>query len=247
MQTRMSRTIVIGDIHGGLRALKELIANIQINANDHLIFLGDYVDGWSESAQLIQFLIELEKTHKCDFIFGNHDAWCHDWLENDLSNDIWLKHGGKSTIESYAEFSESEKMAHLAFFKRMKNYLVDSENRLFIHAGYSSMHGPEREHYQSNYRWDRTLRETALAVHGKVQKDDRVFPKRHKLFKEIYIGHTPTLEWGIDHPWNRLNVWNLDTGAAFMGKLSALDIDSKVYWQSSPVHSLYKGEKGRNK
>jgi len=242
----MKRTLVIGDIHGGLKALEQLLERAKVNEKDHLIFLGDYVDGWSESAQVIAYLMQLENKIKCDFIYGNHDAWCHDWLSQEMVNPIWLKHGGQSTVESYQHVTDEEKEAHLHFFQRMQNYIIDEGNRLFIHAGYSSMHGPEKEHYMTNYSWDRTLWETALAVHGKVQKDERSFPKRLKLFKEIYIGHTPTLNWKIDYPWNRTNIWNMDTGAAFTGKLSILDIDTKEYWQSDTLTSLYPNEKGRN-
>ena len=52
-------TFVIGDIHGGLRALIQVLVKAQIQTTDKLIFLGDYVDGWSESPQLINFLIYL--------------------------------------------------------------------------------------------------------------------------------------------------------------------------------------------
>lgn len=241
------RTLVIGDIHGGLRALEQVFERANVTANDHLIFLGDYVDGWSESAQLIEFLIKLEKTNTCEFIYGNHDAWCHEWLRGSLSNSTWLQHGGRATIQSYDEIPVEEWEHHKQFFDRMQNYIIDDQNRLFIHAGFSSMHGPEKEHYATNFSWDRTLWETAVAVHGKVQKDEKSYPKRLKLFSEIYIGHTPTLGWDIDYPWNRANVWNIDTGAAFKGKLSIMDIDTKEFWQSDPVMDLYPNEKGRNR
>ena len=51
----MKRTLAIGDIHGGLKALKQVLERANVNENDKLIFLGDYVDGWSESSQVIQF------------------------------------------------------------------------------------------------------------------------------------------------------------------------------------------------
>ncbi len=242
----MNRTLVIGDIHGGLQGLKQVLDRVAISKTDRLIFLGDYVDGWSESAQLIDYLIDLDKEYQCCFILGNHDTWCVEWLETGIPNPIWLKHGGLSTIESYRSFSEKQVGAHIEFFRKMKHYYIDDENRLFIHAGFSSMHGPEKEHYSSNYFWDRTLWEVALAIHGKVQKDERSYPKRLKLFHEIYIGHTPTINWGVEQPWNRVNVWNLDTGAAFTGKLSVLDIHSKEYWQSDALTVLYPNEKGRN-
>ena len=55
------RTFAIGDIHGGLQALLQLLNQLEITEEDTLIFMGDYVDGWSESAQVIEFLINLSE------------------------------------------------------------------------------------------------------------------------------------------------------------------------------------------
>jgi serine/threonine protein phosphatase 1 len=54
----MNRTLVIGDIHGGLKALIQVLERAKVTSNDTLIFLGDYVDGWSDSPQVIDFLME---------------------------------------------------------------------------------------------------------------------------------------------------------------------------------------------
>ncbi|CAI8855265.1 metallophosphoesterase family protein [Chryseobacterium sp. IT-36CA2] len=242
----MSRTLVIGDIHGGFKALKQILERAVVTENDQLIFLGDYVDGWSESSQIIQFLIELSEKQKCIFIKGNHDAWCEDWLAFGQNPDVWLFNGGKKTVESYAGYSLEDLDIHLEFFQRMKNYHIDEQNRLFIHAGYASMHGPEKEVYSSNYRWDRTLWETAVAMDKKLNKNSELYPKRLLLYKEIFIGHTPTIEIGIKIPANKANIWNMDTGAAYTGSLSIMDIDTKQFWQSDPLPSLYPNENGRN-
>ncbi|MEX0273418.1 MAG: hypothetical protein AB3N16_03470 [Flavobacteriaceae bacterium] len=45
---------------------------------------------------------------------------------------------------------------------------------------------------------------------------------------------------------NAINVWNIDAGAAFMGRLTVLDVASKQYWQSDPLPQLYPNERGRN-
>ena len=63
----MSRTIVIGDIHGALKALDQLLTKIAPQIQDRIIFLGDYVDGWSESAQVVQYLIQLDKMIQLHF------------------------------------------------------------------------------------------------------------------------------------------------------------------------------------
>lgn len=241
----MKRTLVIGDIHGGLKALVQLLEKVELKENDRLIFLGDYVDGWSESAHVVDFLIELSQKQECIFIRGNHDVWCHEWLKNDIINNIWFVHGGKSTIESYQNIKSKEK--HLEFFANMKDYFVDENNNLFIHAGFSSMHGPEKEHYASNFSWDRTLWEMALTMDKRIKKDSLSYPKRLLLYNEIYIGHTPTLHYNIDIPMQGCNVWNIDTGAGFYGKLSCIDVATKAFWQSDVVQTLYPTEKGRNK
>ncbi|AZB02317.1 serine/threonine protein phosphatase [Chryseobacterium joostei] len=242
----MNRTLVIGDIHGGFKALQQIFERAEVTPNDKLIFLGDYVDGWSESSRIIQFLIDLSQKQECIFIKGNHDAWCEDWLALGQNPDMWLFNGGKSTVESYAEYEQEELDNHLEFFERMKSYHVDDQNRLFIHAGYASMHGPEKEVYSSNYRWDRTLWETAVAMDKKLERNSELYPKRLLLFREIFIGHTPTLDIGSKIPTNKANVWNMDTGAAFTGSLSIMDIDTREFWQSDPLPSLYPDEKGRN-
>ncbi|MBT2621444.1 metallophosphoesterase family protein [Chryseobacterium sp. ISL-6] len=242
----MKRKLVIGDIHGGFKALIQVLERAKVTADDQLIFLGDYVDGWSESSQIIKFLMELSKTQDCIFIKGNHDAWCEDWFLSGEKADAWLFNGGRKTVESYETYSLEDLEKHLEFVQRMRNYYVDDQNRLFIHAGYSSMHGPEKEMYMSNYRWDRTLWETAVAMDKKLSKNSELYPKRLLLFKEIFIGHTSTTELGITYPLNKANIWNLDTGAAYTGPLSIMDVETKEFWQSDPLTSLYPDEKGRN-
>lgn len=242
----MSATYVIGDMHGALRGLEQLIERIQPQQDDQFIFLGDYVDGWSESAELIAYLMELDKKYRCIFIKGNHDAWAEMWLAGEQPVASWLQHGGKATKASYEKLSEKERLHHLAFFNRMLNYYEDDQNRLFVHAGYASLHGPSHERFAAMCYWDRTLWELALAMDKKLKKDSRAYPKRLLLYHEIYIGHTPTLNYGEEMPMVQVNVHNIDTGAAFTGKISAMNIDTKEVWQSDPVYLLYPDEKGRN-
>jgi len=243
----MRRTFVIGDIHGGLKALQQVLERAPISNNDQLIFLGDYVDGWSESPHVISFLIELRENFDCVFVKGNHDKWCEEWLRTQNADSDWLFHGGHSTVDSYQKIKKEKYQEHLNFFETMVNYYVDDKNRLFIHAGFSSMHGVEKEPYESNYSWDRTLWELALVMkETNLDVLSPFYPKRFKHYTEIFIGHTPTTNYDIGIPMQASIVNNLDTGAAFKGKLTIMDIDTKEFWQSDPLPSLYSNEKGRN-
>ncbi|MES2701028.1 MAG: metallophosphoesterase family protein [Bacteroidota bacterium] len=241
-----ARTFVIGDIHGAFAALQQVMGLIDLQPADQLIFLGDYVDGWPESAQVIDYLLQLENMHPCIFIRGNHDTWCEDWLSGKEADKTWLFHGGAATVQSYCDYNEEQKKEHLQFFNRMRGYYVDADNRLFIHAGFSSMHGPDKEPYPSNYSWDRTLWETARCIDPAMPRTSKLYPKRLLRFSEIFIGHTPTLYYDIDVPMQGGNVYNVDTGAAFHGKLTAMNIGNKEYWQSSVVAQQYPNHKGRH-
>lgn len=242
----MKKTFAIGDIHGGLKALRQLLERLDYSNKDTFIFLGDYVDGWSESAQVIQFLIEFSKVHNCIFIKGNHDAWVEQWLKTRDVNQVWYLHGGKETIESYKTFTEDEKLEHLNFFETIKMFHIDKENRLFLHAGFTSMHGVLKEVNQETFYYDRTLWEMALTMDKRIHKDSILYPNRLKHYNEIYIGHTPTINFKENQPMNAINVWNVDTGAAFTGRLSALNIDTKEVFQSDEVMTFYPEETGRN-
>lgn len=130
----MARTFTIGDIHGGYRALQQVLGRLGLKQNDRLIFLGDYVDGWSESRQVIELLMELDTRHDCVFILGNHDAWCEQWLLGWGADPDWVFHGGQATMDSYKDISTSDREKHLRFFNGMRPFYEDND-RLFIHAG----------------------------------------------------------------------------------------------------------------
>jgi len=240
------RTLVIGDIHGGLHALHQIFERAKVTSQDKLIFLGDYVDGWSQSPQVIDFLIHLNTKNDCVFIRGNHDQLLFDWLNDGKDNLLWYQHGGESTVLAYEKLTVEQKQKHIDFLQSLTDYYLDESDRLFIHAGFTNMNGVNYEYFPKLFYWDRTLWETALALDKTMKRDDLQYPKRLTLYNEIYIGHTPVTRIGKTVPVQMLNVWNIDTGAAFKGPLTVLDVDTKEFWQSEPLPSLYPTEKGRN-
>lgn len=241
------QTYVIGDIHGGYKALDYLFKQLPQHPDNVYIFLGDYVDGWSESDRVLDFLIELNTQHHCIFIKGNHDELFLNYLTEGIANPMWLHHGGQITIDRYKNIDPSKINIHKEFLQnKLVPYHLDSQNRLFIHAGFTNYRGVKEEYYERMYYWDRTLWETALSLDNRISENDNRFPNRLKLYKEIYIGHTPTTRIEKTEPVNIHCIWNLDTGAAYKGPLTAICVESKQFWQSQPVYLYYKTEKGRN-
>ena len=243
------KKFVIGDIHGGLKALLQVLKKINCDENYTLIFLGDYVDGWSESPAVLDFLIELQKKQPCIFIRGNHDELLLDWLlgnNENIDEKLWFQHGGEATVLSYQNINAETKEKHIQFLQSLQDYYLDDKNRLFIHAGFTNMKGVEHEFFKPLFYWDRTLWETALAIDNQLSKDAITYPLRLKIYNEIFIGHTPVTKIDETNPVNKACVWNVDTGAAFKGKLTIMDVDTKEFWQSDSLPELYPTEKGRN-
>ena len=240
------RTFVIGDIHGGLRALEALLASINPGQEDLLIFLGDYVDGWSQAAETVDYLIALKNRIPCRLLRGNHDVLCLQWLTEGIAHPLWLQSGGQATRESYKGVERHTQNEHIHFFESLENYYLDEANRLFLHAGFTNLKGVTHEYFSKNFYWDRTLWETALAVDPGLEPDDPRYPSRLRQYREIYLGHTPVTKLGYSEPHRAANIWNMDTGAGFQGALSAMEITTKEIWQSQPVFEYYPGERGRN-
>jgi serine/threonine protein phosphatase 1 len=74
----------------------------------------------------------------------------------------------------------------------------------------------------------------------KNKPNDLLYPKRLTLYDEIYRPY-PVTRIGETEPVQKLV--SGDTGAAFKGPLSILDVDTKECWQSEPLVTLYFDEK----
>jgi serine/threonine protein phosphatase 1 len=243
MEQNTQRTFAIGDIHGGYRALVKALQLAKFDYdNDKLIALGDVCDGWSETPEAIE---ELLKIKNLVYIKGNHDSWAYKGLTKESGfmhfngeGQSWLHHGGQATQDAYVRRADL-KEKHLEFLKNALPFYLDEKNRLFVHAGIRPG-TPVQNTPESVLIWDRNFWYSMYA--GKnVGKD----------YTEVYIGHTPTLNFPDNKgnqykPMNRQNTWNLDTGAAFYGSLTIMNIDTKEYWQTERVRELYVFEKGRN-
>ena len=259
-----NKTFVIGDIHGGYKALLQCLARSSFDKeNDTLICLGDVADGWSQVPECVEELLSIKNLIN---IKGNHDDWCNQWLQWRIANPMWLHQGGQATYDAYTIYHPDLLEKHqIEFFNKQIDYYIDDENRGFVHGGFKSRKGLGHEYTPKSYYWDRDMWSLAVMSQGRTHFDEDGIPAMYRFFKhkEIFIGHTTTGNWkikphdpeyndlnqakngGITIPMNRCNVWNLDTGAGWEGKLTIMNVDTKEYWQSDFVKDLYPEEKGR--
>lgn len=92
--------IAIGDIHGRLDLLEELLARHCVDQT--LVFLGDYVDRGPSSAEVLALLKELCATRSAICLKGNHEQMMLDFIDDPLGRGAgWLLHGGGETLRSY--------------------------------------------------------------------------------------------------------------------------------------------------
>ncbi|RTQ44719.1 hypothetical protein EJV47_27390 [Hymenobacter gummosus] len=224
-------TYVIGDIHGAARALEQVLARSPFRPGiDRLIQLGDVADGWPETPACVERLLGIPNSI---WLMGNHDWWTGRWLagrrsKRPVNNLEWLKQGGQATCNAYQPLPEAQHRHFTEFFSQQQLYYEDELGNLYVHAGYDPSQ-PIAGQDASELLWTRSLwrqQQRAAAYH------------------ECFIGYTPT--WPAHPaPEQRRNVWNVDQGAGWGGRLTMLNVRTKAYVQSDPVPELYPGVTGR--
>lgn len=232
------RQFAIGDIHGAYKALIQCLQRCEFNKEyDQLISLGDVADGWSQVTECVEELLTIQNLIS---IRGNHDVWCWNWFTNGQSPTMWVQQGGKATIKAYIDSEKLTDTIHRNFWNNQIDYYIDDQNRLFVHGGFNPYDGWQVSLSRSvniprakEIHWDRELWELPDKISPSIQDN-------LNIFKEIYIGHSAHIQ-----NLNKHNIWNLDTGAGWDGKLTIMDINTKKVYQSDIVKTLYPNELGR--
>jgi serine/threonine protein phosphatase 1 len=153
------RTFAIGDIHGELEHLFLLLSRLPpLDAQDTLVFLGDYVDRGPKSAQVVDYLkntLPTQTQAKIVALRGNHeDAWLRiveiGWPEFVMP----VGNGCLPTLRSFTggpvpgefEFASSVEEGELLFSGKFLPkdviewfntlpYWHEDEHAIYVHAG----------------------------------------------------------------------------------------------------------------
>ena len=226
------KSFVVGDVHGGHRALKQVLDRSGFDkTQDQIIALGDLCDGWPETPQVLEALLTIQ--HRI-IILGNHDDWFLNWISHgcrmEWTEEIWVTQGGEATLKSYAYQPPPE--THTQLLRSAKIWHKDAANRIFVHGGFNPVLPIERAR-RDDCLWDREL------LHMAVKRHQRDPAHRLTSYPEIYVGHTPTSLYKSDVPMHVCEVWAMDTGGGWEGRLSLMNLETKEVFQSDPVADLY--------
>lgn len=206
----MALTYAIGDIHGALAKLQELIVRCEQHADGRpatFVFVGDYIDRGPQSAGVVEYLLDLRARRGSATIAlrGNHEAMLLGVLDGTTSPRLWFAQGGVATLDSYGVEHPGElPRAHIEWFRALRT-CHDDGRRFFVHAGVNPGR-PLAAQHEEDMLW---IREPFLSDAGDYGR-------------LIVHGHTPLPEGRPDLRGNRLN---LDTAAVFGGPLTAAVFD----------------------
>jgi serine/threonine protein phosphatase 1 len=211
------RLFAIGDIHGCIDQLRELVESvIGIRKQDRIVFLGDYIDRGNKSREVVDYIMNLQHNGYAVIpLIGNHEWMLLEAYEEDNRLINWIFNGGSSTLDSFGIKALKElSREYIDFFNSLRYYYI-FENYIFVHAGFNDNISDTFNDY---YDMIWTRRES---YSNPVFKD-----------KIIIHGHTPvTVEICRKMIDEKNRVINIDTGCVYSditgyGHLTAIEVFS---------------------
>lgn len=191
--------IAIGDVHGRLDALEELLDRLDPGPSDQLVFIGDYIDRGPDSKGVIDRLLTLEDEVSCVFLRGNHEAMMLDYLREGAWN-LWRMNGGVETLDTYRVDGNVEiPEAHERFVDRTELY-YETDEFFFVHAGLKpdlTIDENLRRHDEDVLLWERSH----------LSADELAWEK------PVVCGHTPQ-----PRPIDRPLLLCIDTGCVYASR-----------------------------
>ena len=213
----------IGDIHGCGATLDRLLERIAPTPDDHLVFIGDYVDRGPDSHGVVARLLHMEAAAAegtgpcCTFLRGNHDQMMLDYVDGvPDAFELWRINGGLATLASYMDEGEFRLPPEHVGFMRRTVLVHEADDVVFVHAGLD----PKRSIAENLAHFDPRV---VLWTRAHLDAD---LSRWEKL---VVCGHTPQ-----PTPLNRPKLIDIDTGAVYhhlpgYGRLTAVQLPERTF------------------
>ncbi len=222
----MIRRFAISDVHGCCKTLKELVSNgIQLQKEDQLFFLGDYIDRGPDSKGVFDYIWELQDAgYQVRCLKGNHEDMLFKAFEGWRKDGVWRMNGGDTTLKSFAvgDVKKIPKL-YLDFMEQLPLY-IELEDYWLVHAGFNFLAPGGMFTDEEAMLWIRRwYKEINWETVGK-----RTIVHGHTPISQAHIEERIVLVKSLPLP---LPI-NIDAGCVYqhtgLGKLCALNLDEKT-------------------
>lgn len=226
----MGRHFIIGDVHGMLPELVNLIHEFNPTTDDQIVFVGDLVDKGDDSPGVVRFVRELGQRFNVVVVEGNHESK-HRQHRKNLRNGKF-REGEVNDITQQLSPEDIEFMEGFKPFHRIPEHGV-----LVVHGGIPGNmgHFPESiEEFEglSNNKRKRFLKISRTRIvcreTGKFRPLGEEDPS-DPFWSEVYDGRFGHVVFGhepfMDGPQVREHSTGIDTGCVFGGRLTGLVIE----------------------
>jgi serine/threonine protein phosphatase 1 len=198
-------TVAIGDIHGNLRELEDLLAKVvpTLRPSDTLVFLGDYIDVGPDSRGCLELIIQLKRDRGFTVVtlLGNHEEWMLK-ARRDPTSHSWLL--GMDSFTTIASYSVEAAAAIRREAERLGPRLILEKVPLPYGLFFDSMSAEHLRFFDDLVPYYRS--ENLICVHGGVDTEGRSLVKGDlevllwgaEGFPESYRGRDPVVygHWG---------------------------------------------------
>ncbi len=224
------RTIVVGDVHGCLEELDELLRMVELRAGfDRLVFVGDLLDRGPDSVGVVRRARELGARS----VLGNHEAshlrWArHEaWSRRDPSHRNTLRPMSPERISEHRRLSGED----LDWLASLPTILRLDRNWAVIHGGLSPRRRLDAQVQAEVIRLRLVDESGRMVAHARGEIPPRLAPwaTRWRGPESIIYGHHVhgLDEPRVDAPIPGVRCVGLDTGCCYGGRLSALILPSE--------------------
>jgi bis(5'-nucleosyl)-tetraphosphatase (symmetrical) len=226
----MMHTVVIGDIHGMLPEFQALVAKLQLGHEDRLVLVGDLMDKGPDPAGCVRYAREIG----AQMVLGNHEEKHLRWRKHEdrRASDPKYKNPMKPMSPEKLAQNQALSVEDVTWLRSLPA-MLRFDNWLVVHGGL--LPGVPLE----NQYADTLVRVRWVDDGGKMLSLDPENPRQpegSRFWTEVYDGslnvvyghaaHSLT-EPRVDRNGLGAEVWGIDTGAAYGGRLTALVLETR--------------------
>jgi serine/threonine protein phosphatase 1 len=128
------RTFVIGDVHGCIEELKELIGSFRLVPEDTVIFAGDLIHKGPDSVAVLAYVASLGEFCTVKVVAGNHEEKQLRYIRNEKKARLTGSTNPMKHTEGYAEIWDNSPPELIELMENSRLY-VEAEGFLVLHGG----------------------------------------------------------------------------------------------------------------